>query len=255
MSAIYIWHMRFFLALALLISVPVLGQTGEWDPTPYNAAGIRFHDDLDFFLTSYTKPEIRAMRKEVSTWRMNYDKMMKATVADIRTYSEGGNMTPRTHPFTLPVVGRSDSKTLSDSKGKVRVFMFGSITNPPARAQLPLWEKLQAKYDTAQVDLFVVYGHELHPGDKKKFRRYPVPRTGAEKAAYAQEFASMTTLPVLLDGMDDKVFDAYGKAPNGAYVIDADGRLVFRATWADSRKMEEIVDRLLQWYAAGRPKL
>ncbi|MBK9422515.1 MAG: redoxin domain-containing protein [Flavobacteriales bacterium] len=247
--------MRLFLALALLISVPALGQSGEWDPAPYNAAGIRFHDDLDFFLTSYTKPEIRAMRKEVSTWRMNFDKMMKATVADIRTYSEGGNMAPRTHPFTLPVVGRAGTKTLTDTKGKVRVLMFGSITNPPARAQLPLWEKLQAKYDTAQVELFVVYGHELHPGDKKKFRRYPVPRIGAEKAAYAQEFAAMTTLPVLLDGMDDKVFNAYGKAPNGAYVIDADGRLVFRATWADSRKIEEIVDRLLQWYAAGRPKL
>ena len=254
-SAIYIWHMRFILAITILFAAPVFGQSGEWDPTPYNAAGIRFHDDLDFFLTSYTKPEIKVMRKEVSTWRMNFNKMMKATVADIRTYSEGGNMTPKTHPFALPVVGTESMHSLTDGKGKVRVFMFGSITNPPARAQLLQWEKLQSKYDTAQVEIFVVYGHELHPGDKKKFRRYPVPKTEAEKAAYAKEFAAMTNLPVLLDGMDDKVFNAYGRAPNGAYVIDADGRLVFRATWADSRKIEEIVDHLLKWYADGRPKL
>jgi hypothetical protein len=58
-SAIYIWHMRFILAITILFAAPVFGQSGEWDPTPYNAAGIRFHDDLDFFLTSYTKPEIK----------------------------------------------------------------------------------------------------------------------------------------------------------------------------------------------------
>jgi len=29
---------------------------------------------------------------------------------------------------------------------------------------------------------------------------------------------------------------------------------VFRGTWADSRKVEYIVDTLLRWYAEGRPK-
>jgi len=42
--------------------------------------------------------------------------------------------------------------------------------------------------------------------------------------------------------------------PNGAYVIDADNNLVFRGTWADNRKIESIIDMLLKWYAAGRPK-
>jgi hypothetical protein len=60
-SAIYIWHMRFILAITILFAAPVFGQSGEWDPTPYNAAGIRFHDNLDFFLTSYTKPEIKVI--------------------------------------------------------------------------------------------------------------------------------------------------------------------------------------------------
>ena len=245
--------MRWLFFLAFLFTVPAFAQ--EWDPAAITVAGgIRFQDDLDFFLDGYTKPEIKSMRKEVSTWRMNFNKMMKATIADIRLYSEGGNMKPVTHPFTLPVVNGSGTHELAAGKGKIRVFMFGSITNPPARFQLPLWDKLFAKYDTAQVDLFVVYGRELHPGDKKHFHAYPVPAMLAEKSAYATEFAALTTLPVLLDGMDDMVFNFYGRAPNGAYVIDADGKLVFRATWADSRKIEQILDTLLQWYAEGRPK-
>jgi hypothetical protein len=145
------------------------------------------------------------------------------------------------------------SHALMKGKGKVRAFMFGSITNPPARMQLPRWDSLRLKYDTAQVDLFVVYGRELHPGDKKRFHAWPGPRTVEEKAAYAVEFAGLTGLPVVVDGLDDAVFTAYGRAPNGAYLIDADGQLVFRGTWADSRKMEEMMDRLLRWYAAGRP--
>ncbi|MFZ1753529.1 MAG: hypothetical protein WAU10_07305, partial [Caldilineaceae bacterium] len=93
--------MRWLLSLTLLCTVPAFAQ--EWNPAPTTVAGdIRFQDDLDFFLDGYTKPEIKSMRKQVSVWRMNFNKMMKATIADIRIYSEGGNMKPVTHPFTLP---------------------------------------------------------------------------------------------------------------------------------------------------------
>jgi hypothetical protein len=244
--------MRALLLALLLLPVQALPQ--RWSPEPRRSGdGLRFQDDLDFFLDGYTKPEIKAMRKQVNTWRMHFDKMMRATLADLRSYSEGGNLSPVVHPFTLPLAGGAGSHALMKGKGKVRAFMFGSITNPPARMQLPRWDSLRLKYDTAQVDLFVVYGRELHPGDKKRFHAWPGPRTVEEKAAYAVEFAGLTGLPVVVDGLDDAVFTAYGRAPNGAYLIDADGQLVFRGTWADSRKMEEMMDRLLRWYAAGRP--
>ena len=51
------------------------------------------------------------------------------------------------------------------------------------------------------------------------------------------------------------MLEAYGRVPNGAYVIDADGKLIFRGTWADSRKVEQILDTVLKWYADGKPKL
>lgn len=248
--------MRRIIYFILVLAAPATAQVQNWDPTPYTVAGdIRFNDDLDFYLNGYTKEEIKTMRREVSMWRMNFDKMIRATVADIRTYSEGSNMVPTTHDFTLPEVGMETPYHLAAHKGKIRAFMFGSISNPPARAQLPFWDKLQAKYDTAQVELFVIYGKELHPGDRKNYSAYPAPTTMAQKTAYASEFAKLTKLPVLVDGLDNKVLEAYGRVPNGAYVIDADGKLIFRGTWADSRKVEQILDTVLKWYADGKPKL
>lgn len=248
--------MRGIIYLLLVLAAPASAQVQNWDPTPYSVVGnIRFNDDLDFYLNGYTKEEIKAMRHEVNMWRMNFDKMIRATVRDIQAYSEGGNMVPTTHDFTLAEVRTDVPYHLAAHKGKVRAFMFGSISNPPARAQLPFWDKLLEKYDTAQVELFVIYGKELHPGDKKNYSAYPVPATIAQKLAYAMDFAQLTKLPVLVDGLDNKVLDAYGRVPNGAYVIDADGNLIFRGTWADSRKIEQVLDTVLKWYADGRPKL
>ncbi|MCB0773019.1 MAG: hypothetical protein KDB93_06565 [Flavobacteriales bacterium] len=238
--------MRWPIALLLLLHLPLAAQVQNWDPTPIRSSGgVRFHDDLDFFLNGYSKDDIKAMRKQVSTWRMSFDKMMRATIKDIQAYSEGGNMKPGMHDFTLDEVRTGEPYHLAAHPGKLRAFMFGSLTNPPARAQLPYWEKLRARYDTAQVELFVVYGRELHPGDRKKFGAYPPPATLEQKRSYAAEFAKLTTLPVLLDGMDDKVFTAYGRVPNGAYVINAKGQLIFRGTWADNRKIEHILDTVL----------
>jgi hypothetical protein len=95
---------------------------------------------------------------------------------------------------------------------------------------------------------------ELHPGDRKKYKNYPDPKSEYEKRAYAQEFAQLTKLPVLVDGLDDATLNTYGRVPNGVYVFDKDDNLVFRGTWADSRKVEQIITTLLKWYADGKPK-
>ncbi len=248
--------MRPWLPLFLLLTVPVCAQVQNWDAKPYMAQGsIRFHDDLDFFLNGYTKGELKAMRKEVTVWRMNFDKMMRATIKDIQAYSEGGTTPAGTPDFTLPELDKDRAYHLAQHKGKLRAFMFVSISNPPARAQLPFWDVLRAKYDTAQVEIFLIYGRELHPGDKKRFGKYPVPATMEEKQDYAQALARLTNVPVLVDGLDDKTFTDHGRVPNGAFVVDREGRTIFRGTWADSRKIEHILDEVLKWEAEGRPDL
>lgn len=244
--------------LVLLLASGLVGraQLNNWDPRWYATdSALVFHDDLDYYLNAYSTAEIKAMRKQVSIWRMNFDKLMRQTIRELRAYSEGHGMEPRTHDFTLPIAQHEGTYRLSANEGKIRAFMFGSISNPPARVQMERWSRLVKKYEKEpDVQLLVIYGRELHPGDRKKFKFYPQPKSEYEKAAYAKEFAQLGTMPVLIDGLDDAVYTAYGKVPNGAYLVDADGNLVFRATWADARKMEHMIDTLLKWYKAGRPK-
>ena len=236
-------------------ALPLCAQLQNWNPEPYHVdSSLVFRDDLDYYLNSYNEAEIKTMRKQVSIWRMNFDKLMKATITDLRTYSEGGGMAPVMHDFDLADAHDGHHYKLSAGHGRIRAFMFGSITNPPARFQLPLWDRLVKKYAGANVDLFVVYGKELHPKDKPNFKDYPDPKSEYEKRRYARDLAAMTKLPVLVDGLNDAVLDTYGRVPNGVYVFDKDDNLVFRGTWADSRKIEHIIDTLLKWYADGRPK-
>lgn len=248
--------MRWPLITALLLTWSASSaQVQNWNPEPYPTdSALIFRDDLDYYLNGYSEQEIKEMRKLVSIWRMNFDQLMKATIADLRTYSEGGAFNHGFHEIDLPKADSTGRYKLSEHRGRIRAFMFGSITNPPARAQLPFWDRLKEKYATEAVDLFVVYGKELHPGDKKTYKDYPAPKSEYEKMAYAKEFAQLTKLPVLVDGLDNAVLDRYGRVPNGAFVVDADGRLIFRGTWADSRKIEHILDTVLAWYDAGRPK-
>jgi len=238
-----------------LLAADARAQLNNWDPTWYATdSALVFHDDLDFYLNGYTKKQIKDMRRQVSILRMNFDKMMRQTIRDIRAYSEGHGMDPRTHDFTLPVAQGGPDYHLAADQGKVRAFMFVSMTNPPARYQMAAWNRLVKKYEGKDARLFVIYGRELHPGDKGSFKKYPRPSSQEQKLAYAKEFAELSRMPVLVDDLGDTVLKLYGNIPNGAYVVDADGRLVFRGTWADDRKIEHIVDTLLKWYAAGRPK-
>ena len=64
--------------------------------------------------------------------------------------------------------------------------------------------------------------------------------------AYACMWSERTPLPVAVDSVDDRVLRAYGDVPNAAFVIDRNGIVVFRATWADAAKVERVLDTLLE---------
>ena len=168
----------FILLLLILTCAPGKAQLNNWDPTWYATdSTLVFHDDLDYYLNAYGKNDIKLMRKQVNIWRMNWDKLMRRTIRELRTYSEGGGMDPHTHDFTLPVAQDGSTYSLRKNDGKVRAFMFGSISNPPARVQMERWSRLVKKYAKEEVQLFVIYGVELHPGDHKRFKAYPLPKS------------------------------------------------------------------------------
>jgi len=59
-------------------------------------------------------------------------------------------------------------------------------------------------------------------------------------------WSERTILPVAVDGVDDAVAKAYGEFPNPAFVIDRNGTLVFKSTWADAAKVEHVIDALIE---------
>ena len=195
------------------------------------------------------------MRKQVNIFKMNFDKLIRQTIDDLRAYSEGGGMDPRTHDFTLPIAQTGGTYTLEQRRGKSPRLHVRQHQQPagalPAGALEPAGAEVRHQPGAAassSTDVSCTRG-------TRSSRWYRAAQERArETGLRAGVRADWAQLPVLVDGLDDKVYDLYGRVPNGAYVIDADGALIFRSTWADSRKVEYIIDTVLKWYAEGRPK-
>ena len=58
----------------------------------------------------------------------------------------------------------------------------------------------------------------------------PQPRTGAERCAVAARCcaALKMTIPLVVDGVDDRVGHAYSGMPDRLYLIDRDGRVAYK---------------------------
>ena len=53
-------------------------------------------------------------------------------------------------------------------------------------------------------------------------------------------------VPVLVDEMDNHVWQACGSAPNNAYFIGTDGTIVRKQPWYEPRAMEEAIVNYLE---------
>ena len=53
-------------------------------------------------------------------------------------------------------------------------------------------------------------------------------------------------MPVLVDEMDNAVWLTYGPAPNIAYLIGTDGRIVAKQSWYQPEQMEVVIDSYIK---------
>lgn len=69
------------------------------------------------------------------------------------------------------------------------------------------------------------------------------PLTYEERRAMAQETidAQGINVIVLVDEMDNPIWCTYGQAPNIAYLIRTDGRILVKQDWYNPNKMEEFI--------------
>ncbi len=52
------------------------------------------------------------------------------------------------------------------------------------------------------------------------------------------------TVPVLIDKVDNTLWNTYGPAPNLAYLIGKDQKVIIAQQWYNSREMETAISRL-----------
>ena len=109
----------------------------------------------------------------------------------------------------------------------------------------------------------VVYVIEAHPvgspspysGDEwtssastdKEGNPLTQPSTYPERVAQSTQMVQELgiTIPVLIDEMDNPVWCTYGPAPNIAYLIGTDGRIVAKQSWYEPQLMQSAIEAYL----------
>lgn len=130
--------------------------------------------------------------------------------------------------FDLPTT-EGERITTQDLVGDQPLLLVtGSMTCPMTASAIPSLKRLHAQWgdDVAFVMLNV---REAHPGEN-----YPQPETPEEKINHARALKDTYQMPwtVAVDNLDGPLHIAMDAKPNSAYLIDSDGKIVFRSIWA-----------------------
>jgi hypothetical protein len=119
------------------------------------------------------------------------------------------------------------------------VLAMGSATSPMTAAAAPMLRRL---YDEIgdRVELAFVYVREAQPDD-----RWPQPRSFDRKLRHARALKLRDRLlfPVAVDDVEGSFHRALDPKPSSVYVMDADGLVVFRSTFAtDESALRAAID-------------
>lgn len=151
---------------------------------------------------------------------------------------------------------------LADAIGdKPVVLQLGSRSCPVFRYRRFGMHELQREF-SGRVDFLVLYTQEAHPvGSSSPYtdeewdmwiNRLTGVRLGATTTLDERRERAVDTVQrldldsaVLVDGMDDAAWEAFGAAPSPAFVLDTDGRVVLRQVWVDPAELRPVLRRLL----------
>ena len=126
--------------------------------------------------------------------------------------------------------------SLHDFRGKWVVLETGSITCAMYVKNIPGIKELQVKYP--DVEFLLVYVREAHPGS-----RLGPHQSNGQKIERAEKLRQFYDEPrkILIDDLQGKMHKAYGELPNMVYIIDPDGRIIYRSDWAFPKRIDEIL--------------
>ncbi len=103
------------------------------------------------------------------------------------------------------------------------------------------FNQLYAKYRNKGFEFFTVYVREPHPGEK-----YGPHKSWEQKLQYARECQKQDGIenPMLVDDLAGTVHQLYVPMPNMIYIVDKDGKIVYKAIWTDHEEVELVLKNL-----------
>jgi hypothetical protein len=150
------------------------------------------------------------------------------------------------------------------------LLVLGSLTSPEFRKTAAGLQELAVSH-AGLAEVVLLYTLEAHPQGRTgpygtppsrppEDPQFNVPQAGsaAERSTAARlamkKLGLGEPLQVLVDGMENAAWNAYGPAPNNAFVIDMNGEVVGRAAWFDAAAMKSILDDLLAQNPKAEPE-
>ena len=121
------------------------------------------------------------------------------------------------------------------------LIITGSLTCPMTVGSLDELQELYEDYRDV-IPFVLLYVREAHPGEN-----YPQPTTYEEKIEHARLMRASYELPwpVAVDSIGGTLHQDLATKPNSAYLIDAQGNVVFRALFAgDIASLREALESL-----------
>jgi hypothetical protein len=100
---------------------------------------------------------------------------------------------------------------------------------------------LYAEYRDKGFEFLTVYVREPHPGEQ-----YGPHRSIDQKLQYARDCAAQDDVRtrLVVDDLDGTMHQAYGTLPNMVYVLDREGRVVYKAMWTDHAELSDVLANL-----------
>jgi thiol-disulfide isomerase/thioredoxin len=148
----------------------------------------------------------------------------------------------RVPEFNLPTVGGGRFRSSDLAETGPALLIFGSSTCPVTDNAAPGLNELYLRYGD-RVRFVMVNVREAHPG-----RAFPQPTTLDAKAAHAEQLRHLYgfEFEVAVDDVDGMLHRALSPKPNSAYVLGADGTILFRAQWAnDTEALAAALDAVV----------
>ncbi|MBV7334781.1 hypothetical protein KFU94_42390 [Chloroflexi bacterium TSY] len=121
------------------------------------------------------------------------------------------------------------------------VVEMASITCFIFADKIASMKALQARYGH-EVDFYILYGREAHPG-----ANYTAHSTFEQKVGYATDLVALDQpeRTVLVDDIDGTVHKQLGPMSNALYLVGTDGIVAHRANWNDVEVLPQEIDKLL----------